>query len=477
MKAHKLNTVFRFKRFPGPRFLAERLSIRNPYKIVPFIFICLLFLASPCAAQENTQTKEYELENGLRVFLYEKHTLPLINCSVAVNLGTKDESEETSGLVHILEHYILFRGTQLRSGTQISQDIRRHGAYFNAYTGLDLSVFEISLPSEHADFALINQKEILFNLKIDQEQLDEEKKVILEEISQVQDDPIKYATSLVYQNLFVGHPYQKPVYGKKEVIENATADQLEDFYRNFFVPQNCTLAIVGDFKIDEMEEKIKDTFGDIKRGETTDRSYEKVRFLDKTLDIEQEMDVNQAYMVIGMVGPDFNSPSQYGIDILREILSGGVYPMLNSRLRGMRNLIHTTWMNIGTLKYGGMVFIYITLDPKNVSIVRRDAINFLKDARNLNFSKDDFVGEAQIYALDYLKSAKNQIKFRYHRSQEIGLTVATSLARYMHLNEIPDRGGYLNNVEKMNSSDLRKVATDYLSKGRYVIVTILPKKI
>jgi predicted Zn-dependent peptidase len=395
---------------------------------------------------------------------------------VAVNLGTKDESDETSGLVHILEHYILFRGTQLRSGAQISQDIRRHGAYFNAHTGLDLAVFEISLPSEHADFALKNQKEILFNLKIDQEQLDEEKKVILEEISQIQDDPVKNAASLVYQNLFMGHPYQKPVYGKKEVIENATVEQLEEFYHNFFVPQNCTLAIVGDFNIDKMEEKVKETFGDIKKGETTARSYEKVRSLDKTVDIKQEMDVNQAYLVIGMVGPDFNHPSQYGLDILREILSGGVNPMLNSRLRGRRNLIHNTWMSHGTLKYGGVIFIYVTLDPKNVSLVKREAINFLKDARKLNFSKDDFLGGAQIYALDYLESAKNQIKFKYYRSQEIGLTIARSLARYMHLNEIPDRGGYLNNIEKMNSSNLRKVAADYLSKGRYVIVIILPKK-
>jgi len=471
-----MKTVFLFRKLLNTGFSAESQGLRHPSRITFLILVSILLLAPLCTAQENAQVKEYELENGLRVFLYEKHTLPLINCAVAVNVGTKDESEETSGLVHILEHYILFRGTQLRSGTRISQDIRRHGAHFNAHTGLDLAVFEISLPSEHADFALQNQKEILFNVKIDQEQLDEEKKVILEEISQIQDDPVKFAASLVYQNLFMGHPYQRPVYGKKEIIENATVEQLEEFYRNFFVPQNCTLAIVGDFNIEEMEEKVREIFGDIQKGETTARKYEKVRFLDQTIDIEQEMDVNQAYLVFGMVGPDYNHPSQYGLDILREILSGGVNPMLNSRLRGRRNLIHNTWMSHGNLKYGGVIFLYVTLDPKYVSVVRREAINFLKDARSLSFSKDDFVGDAQTYALDYLESAKNQIKFKYHRSQEIGLTIATSLARYMHLNEIPDRGGYLNNIEKINSSDLRKVAADYLSRGRYVIVTILPKK-
>ena len=468
--------MFRFKRFLGPRFSTERQGIRHPSKITAFIFVCVLLLAPLCTAQDNIQTKEYELENGLRVFLYEKHSLPLINCSVAVNVGTKDESDETSGLVHILEHYILFRGTQIRSGTQISQDIRRHGAYFNAHTGLDLAVFEISLPSEHADFALKNQKEILFNLKITQEELDEEKKVILEEVSQVQDDPMRYAASLVYQSLFKDHPYQKPVYGRKEIIEATTVEQLEEFHQNFFIPQNCTLAIVGDFKIDEMEKKVRDTFGDLDKGAATARSYEKVHFLEKNVDVKHEMDVNQAYLVFGMIGPDFNHPSQYGIDILREILAGGVNPILNARLRGRRNLIYNTWMQHGTFKYGGAIFIYITLDPKNISLVRREVINFLKDARNFNFSKEDFVGESQLYALDYLESAKNQIKFKYHRSQEEGLLIARSLARYLHLNEIPDRGGYLKNIEKINSSDLRKVTGEYLSKGRYVIVTVLPKK-
>jgi len=442
---------------------------------VSLIINCLLiiFLGH---AQEETSTKNFELENGLKVFLYERHTLPLVNVAIAVNLGTKDESEESSGLVHILEHYILFRGSESRSGTQVGQDIRRHGAYFNAHTGLDLAVFEISLPSEHTDFALKNQKDILFNLKIDQEELDQEKKVILEEISQIQDDPVRYATSLVYQKMFPNHPYQKPVYGRKEVIEAATVEQLEEFHQRFFVPQNCALAAVGDFRIEEMEEKIREIFGGLEKGPSTAQDFEKARLLEKTVEIEHEMDVNQAYLAIGIPGPDFNDPSQYSIDVLSEILAGGVNPLLPARLRGRRDLIHDAWMRYAPFKYGGMMLIIVTLDPKNVSIVTREAINFLKETRALNYSKTDFLGESQLFVLDHLECAQNQIKFKFHRSQERGLSVATSLAMYMHLNEIPDRGNYLDYIEAITSSDLRKVAGEYLSRGRYVILTIRPKR-
>ena len=447
-----------------------------PQIITAFILLLCLFHPLIGDAQKSSQTKQFELENGLRVFLVEKHTLPLVNCVVAVDLGTKDESEETSGLVHILEHYILFRGTALRSGTEVSQEIRRHGAYFNAHTGMDLAVFEISLPSEHADFALRNHKEILFNLNIRQEDLDDEKKVLLEEISQVQDDPVKRATDLVYQNLFQNHPYQKPVYGKREVIEAATAEQLEEFYRKFFIPQNCTLAVVGDFQIEEMENKIREIFAGIEKGTDTTRSFEKVRPLDKNVEVKQEMDINQAYLLIGMTGPDFNHLSQYSIDVLVEILAGGVSPILNARLRGRRNLIHNTWMRYGAFKYGGAILIFVTLDPKNVSLVQREAKNLLKEVRSFNFSKEDFLGESQLFALDYLESAKNQIKFKFHRSQEVGLSIATSLAMYMHLNEIQDRGSYLDYIDQISSADLRKTAEEYLSKGRYVVVSIVPQK-
>lgn len=443
-------------------------------KAILLIF-CFLFVI-PFYSQEKDQTKYFELENGLRILLYEKHTLPLLNLVFAVNLGTKDESDETSGLVHILEHYILFRGTEFRSGSEISRDIRRHGAYFNAHTSLDLATFEMSLPSEYADFALRNQKEILFNLKLSQKELDEEKKVILEELSHIEDDPIRYATSLVYQSLFKDHPYEKPAQGKKEIIEASAIDQIEEFYRKFFVPNNCTLAVVGDFKIEGMEGKVKDIFGDLAKKEIASMKYEKARIPEKTIEIKQEMDINQAYLVIGMIGPDFNHPDQHSIDVITEILGRGVNPMMNYRLRGRRDLVHSVSMGYSAYKYGGAIFIYITLDSKNVNFAKREAIKFLKDTRGLDYSKKDFVGESQMYAFDYLESAKNQIKFKFHRSQEVGLNIASSLARYMLLNENEERGGYLDSIEKVSSSDLRKVAGQYLSKGRYVIASIFPKK-
>lgn len=443
--------------------------------VLTTLLICLL-LNVPCSSQEATTRKYFELENGLKVFLYERHNLPLVNVVVAVNFGSKDETEETNGLAHLLEHYILFRGTELRSGPEISKDIRRHGAYFNAHTGEDISLFEISIPSEYIDFALTNQKEILFNLKLTQEDLNEEKEVILEELSQVHDDPIKYATSLVYQNIFKNHTYCKPIYGKRETIEAITVDQMKEFYKKYFVASNCSMAIVGDSALGDMEKKVKAIFGDLKKEVFAAPQFEKASFLEKNVELEQEMDVSQAYLVIGMTGPDYNHPDQFAIDVLTEILGQGVNPLLNSVLRGRRDLVQTISMNYNSLKYGGIILLIFTLDPKNLSFAKSAAVDFLRKTRNENYSKEDFFGENQIYAFDYLGSAKNQIKFDLQLSQEISLSVAVSLARYMLLDKNIIKGSYLENIEKLSSSDLRKAAGQYFSRGKYVIVSIIPKK-
>lgn len=448
----------------------------NIIQAMLLIMILILSFSLPLFGTEESPTKYFKLDNGLQVLFYERHTLPIINLVFAVNVGSKDETEETNGLVHILEHLILFRGTEFRSGSEISQDIRRHGAYFNAHTDRDLALFEMSLPSEHLDFALQNQKEVIFHLKLTQEELDKEKKVILEELSQIEDDPLKYATSLVYQNLFTNHPYQKPIPGKKEIIEGATVEQIENFYQKYFDPSNIALAVVGDFPSEEAEKKVKDIFGALESRSVTPSKFEKIQSLEKTIEVEKKMDVNQAYLVIGMLGPDYNHPDQYAIDLLTHILGQGVNPMLNIALRERRRLVHSATMSYDSLKYGGAILIYITCEEKHIKMATSKTIQFLKNTRSENYSEDDYYGNERFFSVDYLASSKNQIKLAFQQSQEKGLNLAMSLARFMLLNEENIRGSFTDNIEKISSSDLRRTAGEYLSRGKYVIISILAKK-
>ena len=451
---------------------------RLPHRAAALTLAVLLLgmWPGPSAQEPEEQSRSLILENGLKVFLYEKTTLPLINCVFAVNLGSKDEDDTTNGLVHLLEHYILFRGSQERSGKNVALEMRRHGAYFNAHTGRDLSMFEITAPSAHAGFSLRSLKEILFDLEFSQEALDEEKQVILEELSQLQDDPFRLAFSMVYQNLFPGHPYQRPIYGTPENIRNATAEDLGRFYRSFLAPSNSSLAVVGDFSIPDMEAMVKEIFGPLGNEGFKPAEFAKTLPLSKTAEIEHEMDVQMAYLAIGLNAPDFNSEDQYAMDVLTEIFGRGIYPMIYQPLMQKRIPVSSLRMGYSAHRYGGALTMAMALEPKYLNRAKREITQYLKRSRRLNYSSDDVFGDAELYAMDYMESAKNRLRFLGEQAMERGLAIATSLARFMLLTETRDRGDYLEHIEAIKTTDLRSAAGKYLAQKGLVVVTIRPQK-
>jgi predicted Zn-dependent peptidase len=364
----------------------------------------------------------------------------------------------------------------MRTGDRIAQETRQNGAYFNAHTSRDLVFFEISLPSENSDFALALQKEIVFHLNLTQENLDEEKQVILEEINQIHDDPIRYATSLVFQNLYPGHPYQRPIFGRREVIEGMDIEQVQQFYEHYFVTENSALVALGDFDLEEMEKKIRETYGGLERIGFQAQEFDGIPPLPKTVEIEEEMDVNLGYLVIGMHAPDYNHQNQYAIDVLTQILGSGIRPMLYNPLSERRLQVNSLFMNYGSFMYGGAMLITITMDPRILTAVQKEITRYFRDIPKENYSKDDYPGNAQMFAFDYLGSAKNQLLFKAHKGQENGLHVASSLAQHLLMNTQSDRRNYLEQIAGIDSREIRKVADTYMNSGRYVIVTITPNK-
>ena len=436
----------------------------------------VLLAALPGALSAENSGRYFVLDNGLRVFLYEKRDLPLLHVVTAFDVGSKDETDETSGLVHLLEHCLLFRGTAVRSGAEVSADIRRHGGYFNANTGLDLSLFEISLPAEHAEFALRNQKDLLFDLDLSQAELDEEKEVILEEYSQMEDDPERSAADLVLQALFTGHAYGRSVYGRREVIRSATAGGLLGFYRKYFVADNCALAVVGDFATPDMERLVRSVFGPLPRTGFKTESFPMTVPLKKSVSQRFERDVKEGYLFLAFAAPDYNHADQYAMNVLAEVLGRGVNPLLPALLRSERDSVQTVSMSYLACRFGGAAIVSIKMDPKDMTAIQRAAVGYLKRAQNESFSKKDFMPEDEMFAFDYLESAKNQIRFAVGQAEESGLQLAGSMARHMLLNTREKPARFLDEIAGVDSSDLRKTAGKYLGKGEFAAISIVPRK-
>jgi zinc protease len=415
------------------------------------------------------------LDNGLQVFLYEKRDLPLVHIVAGFNVGSKDESEATSGLVHLLEHCLLFRGTSTRTGAEVAADIRRHGAYFNGNTGQDLSVFEISVPAEHADFGLRNQRDVLFGPSLRQDELDTEKEIILEEYSHMEDDPERASSDLVLQALFDGHPYGRSVYGRREVIAAATAEDLRVFHRTFFVADNAALAVVGDFAAEDMERRIREIFGPLPRAGFESPSFPLAPPPKKSSSRRFERDVREGYLVLAFPAPAYNDPDRYAMSVLVEALGRGVNPLLAAFLFGRRDSVQNVSMSYLPLRYGGAAVVSVKADARDLTAVERLATTFLRRVHGASFSKQDFpAAEDRMDAFDYLEMAKNQIRFATGQAEESGLQLAEALVRHMLLNTRADAGPYLEAIGRVDSGDLRKAASRYLGRAGCAAVSIVP---
>ena len=443
--------------------------------VIRFLLLLSLVLCTAPAGAETAPASQYfVLDNGFKVFLLERPGLPLVHIAAVVNAGSKDETPEISGISHLLEHVILFGGTSSRSGDEAARDIRRHGAYFNAHTGHDMTFFVMTLPSEHTVFGLENQKDILFDLALNAGRLEEEKAILLEEMRLLEDDPVRFGTALVLENLFSGHPYALPVQGRPETLRGLTTQQMLEFYRRFFRPGNSALAVVGDFSIDEIEPRVRSIFGGIPDRPIQKTSFPQAAPLPRNIEIEQTMDVSQAYVFIGFSVPGSRHPDRFAFQVMAEVLGRGVYPLLFLALRGPRNLVHGAGVNYLGLSHGGALIASLTLDPKNLKSARREALNTLRRLRNEYFSSDDVLGEARFEAFDFLGSAKNRIRLANEQGRENGLNLARALAGRILTMEDRPAVDHLKMIDSVRSTDLRRIAAEHISRGRPVMVTIVP---
>ncbi|MBN2198497.1 MAG: insulinase family protein [Candidatus Aminicenantes bacterium] len=439
------------------------------------VAVCVLLAAAPGMRGVETPASDFfTLANGLKVFLLESHNLPLFHAVVGVKAGSRNETAATSGLTHILEHVILFRGSRTRTADEINRDVRRNGGHFNAHTGQDFTLFEMTLPAGGADFALQNLADIVFDLRVDREGLDAERAVILEELSNSEDDPLRSALAAVYQNLFEGHAYSLPIAGTREGVLRITAEQLEAFYRSYYTPSNAALAVVGDFDLVAVKGKIREIFGSLPRSEAPSQSCDPPPRLRRDQEITLEMDVSQPLCLLGFSAPDCNHPDRFAVELLAEILGRGVNPLLGAALRSERRLVESVSMLYYAHELAGALIVILRLDPKQGKAGGRRALSFLRSSRRLNFSPEDVYGMERGNVFDYLESAKNQIRFSSEKSREKGMSLAVLLARQMLLSRNASSEGFLNEIEKIKSFDLRRAAAKYFSSGKTVAVYVIP---
>ncbi len=448
-----------------------------------FWLACLTILIAsgpdpePPNLQDRRAETEFSLDNGLKVYLLPYSWSPLVTIVLAVKAGTADETPETSGLLHLLEHCLLFRQSHLTTDNRLFRIINQHGLYYNARTEQDMMLFEISLPGDYLEQGLTLLKEITFSFNLTEEALEMEKSVLLKELAENARQPEKVGLAKVYELAFPGTGYALPVFGKEEVISRAALSDLKDLHQKFFRPDNAALVVVGDIEPERIEENLRPIFSDLKgNGRQARRPALSWKYPDSGPLVELRMKVSDTYVMAGLPAPEYNSPDRLPMDLLSELAGQGLSPLVYQAFAGQPDLISSARFHYISHEQAGLLFISVTCLEDRVPTVKRLLQNFLPRLAEMNYSRDDYLPDQRFLVLDFLQGGKNRFQWLSEKMMESPALLALSLAKHLLLRSSREQKNYLETISGLDSSDLRKVARRYLSRARPVWVVIKPEK-
>lgn len=244
------------------------------------ILFAVIFLAQIISAQDKVQATSqsqptptlpkgvsiYQLDNGIHVLLIENPALPMVGANVIIKVGSAYESFSTSGMSHMLEH-LLFNGTTTRIQKQLYDDVDMIGGYNNASTTEFYTNFMMVTPTENIRKGMEIQADMLFSSTLPTEKFEKEKGIVLEEISKSLINPTEQFERNTLSVLYERHALSLSTLGTYSTIQSMKRDAVNSFYKNYYVPNNMILSVIGNFQTKPMLAMIKEIYGKANSGQ------------------------------------------------------------------------------------------------------------------------------------------------------------------------------------------------------------------
>ena len=266
----------------------------------------------------HTQTT---LSNGLKVFLKEIHTAPIISSWLWYRVGSRDEVQGRTGVSHWVEH-MQFKGTPQFPANILDKSISREGGSWNAFTHLDWTAYYESMPADKIDLALRLEADRMVNSRFEESEVASERTVITSEREGNENEPLFLLGEAIQQTAFRVHPYHHEVIGDMADLLTMTREDLYNHYRAFYVPNNAVMAVAGDFDADAMLRRIRDLFEPISAGPEPARLSRPEPVQNGEVRLSVEGPGETCYVQVSYRFPSASHPDFYALSVLDSLLAG-----------------------------------------------------------------------------------------------------------------------------------------------------------
>lgn len=368
--------------------------------------------------------KKTVLDNGIRILSEEMPSARSVSLGVWVENGSRHEPRHQSGISHFVEH-LFFKGTERRSAAQIAEEMDSVGGVLNAFTAKEYTCYYAKVLDENLPLAVDLLTDIFLHSVFDREEIERERSVILQEISQVEDTPDDYVHDLFNLDFFKDHSLGRPICGEAATVSNFRRDDLIQFVHDRYLPGRVIVGVAGHLQHEALVREMERRLGTLQNAEskTQNLKSEIEAFPQPRSGIFQHpKPLEQVHLCLGVVGIHQSHPLRYAATILNTILGGGMSSRLFQEIREKRGRAYSIYSFLSAYRDVGYLGIYAGTSAdwvgEVVDLIVRELRRVLKEGvaqEELDRAKSQLVG-GMILGLESTDSwmshiAKNEIYF------------------------------------------------------------------
>ncbi len=435
-------------------------------KMINLIWAVVLFATFQLNAQRNIEFEKYTLDNGLKVILHQDNSTPIVAVSVMYHVGSKNEDPNRTGFAHFFEH-LMFEGSENIERGEFAKYVENAGGALNANTSFDRTFYYEILPSNQLELGLWLESERMLHAKVDETGIQTQREVVKEEKRQrVDNQPYGSILEEVQKRAFTRHPYRWSVIGSMEHLNVAEEKDYQQFYKDFYVPNNAILSIAGDIDVKQTKALVEKYFSTIPKskkpvyrpdivepplkGEIRDTIYDNI----------QLPAVIQAYRT-----PEQGTDDYYAISMLSTLLAQGESSRFNRSLVDQQQLALVA-----------QALPFPTEDPGLSAAV--GIANVGVDVMDLEEAMNEEIAEVRenLISEEEFQKLRNQVESNFISSNSTMAGIAESLANYeMYYGDANLINTELERFMNVTREDIRRVAQEYFVKDNRVVLHYLPK--
>ncbi len=396
--------------------------------------------------------ERFELNNGLRVLVHEDQSTPMVAVNLLYNVGARDESPNKTGFAHLFEHLMFGGSVNIKD---FDEQIQLAGGDSNAFTNNDMTNFYSTLPADNIETAFWLESDRMLQLNLTPKALEVQRKVVIEEfketcLNQPYGDVWHHLSDLAFHI----HPYRWPAIGLvPQHVEEATLDDVRDFFQTYYRPNNAILSIAGPIKTAEIQRLAEKWFGDIPAGAVPLRQLPQEPPQQKLQQRIKRANVPVDALYLAFHTPARHHADYYAVDLLSDILCNGNSSRLYRRLLKEQHLVNAIDAYItGNIDPGLLVIEAKTQD--GISLEKAEAAIW----KELELLKQEPISEREL--TKYINKVESTLIF----SETNVLNKAMNLAFFELLDDVNLINTEAEAYAQVTTADIQRVAQQILSR-------------